>query len=619
MKKLLPLLVLMIACTAAFSQKAATLTREMKELNFKATWQSSQQDEILFGNFSGSAVGNPKAIPVESVIGDTKYDLQSNRMLQGRIYMFPDGSVGAVWTRGITDAAFPDRGTGYNYFDGSEWGPAPTERIESARTGWPAYAPWGPNGEIVVSHDFTSGLYILTRENKGQGDWQESNLGSVSPVVPSWPRIAAGGENNDIIHMIYNSKNAAYDQVTALLYTRSFDGGLSWDPELFFEDLGSNYYSEIGGDSYAIAANGSTVAILIADTWKSDLAILKSTDNGDTWDKTIIWEHPYPFYDWDATITDTFAAVDGSAGIAIDYNGKVHVVFGLCRVLHAEVGNSYNYWPYATGIGYWNEDMPVFSNDVNALLPAEWEYEGSELIDEYNRIGYLLDTDPNSEFKDEFCLYRTIGLLSMPTISIDENNNIFLVYSGVADGYFNATYNYRHIWARGFANGIWGDDIVDLNTDIIHIFDECVFPVVSPTSNEDIHVIYQTDQIPGLALDSDHAWVVNSMYYAALPKDDLLTGMAEPQAVTTNVQVSQNYPNPFRGTTYIDVNMEAAESLSFTVTNTLGQEMINIDKGIARAGMHRFEIDGSQWKNGIYFYTVVTGSQRVTKKMILHR
>jgi len=47
--------------------------------------------------------------------------------------------------------------------------------------------------------------------------------------------------------------------------------------------------------------------------------------------------------------------------------------------------------------------------------------------------------------------------------------------------------------------------------------------------------------------------------------------------------------------------------------------MLNVNKGIVRAGLYRFEIDGSNWENGIYFYTLVTGSQRVTKKMILHR
>jgi hypothetical protein len=618
MKKLL--LIIMVLCTVSmtYSQKAARLTKEMKEFNITLTRQVDISDEILFENNADPGIRQTYRAPVESVIGETKYDLQSNRMLQGRIYQFPDGTIGAAWTRGVTDPSFPDRGTGYNYFDGAEWGPAPTERIESVRTGWPAYAPWGPNGEIVFSHDFTTGLYILKRENKGTGDWEETLFPGATPIIPSWPRVATGGDDNDIIHLIYNSKNAANDQVTALLYARSTDGGETWDPSnLFFEEFGPNYYSEVGGDSYAIAAKGSTVAILISDTWKSDMALLKSTDNGESWEHTIIWEHPYPFYDWDATITDTFASVDGSAGLAIDNNGKVHVVFGLCRVQHAAVGNNYSYWPYAAGIGYWNEDMPTFSNDVNALLPPEWEVEGTELVDEYNRIGYLLDTDPNIEFKDEFFLYRTIGLLSFPGISIDNDNNIFLVYSGVADGYMNATYNYRHIWARGFANNIWGDDIVDLNTDIIHVFDECIFPVVSPTSDDNIHVIYQTDQIPGLALDTDHAWVVNSMYYAALPKEDLLTGIKENKKPGNIESVSQNFPNPFSKMTTVAVNLVASTNLRLAVTNLLGQEIMTIERKDVPAGVQYFEIDATSWDRGVYFYTITAGRSSVTKKMIV--
>ncbi len=78
------------------------------------------------------------------IVGETWYDLQSNSTMANRIYAFEDGTIATTWTRGMDNPpTCPDRGTGYNYFDGTNWGAYPTERIEDQRTGWPNIAPYG--------------------------------------------------------------------------------------------------------------------------------------------------------------------------------------------------------------------------------------------------------------------------------------------------------------------------------------------------------------------------------------------------------------------------------------------------------------------------------------------
>jgi len=140
----------------------------------------------------------------EAQIGNTRYDLQTNSNTQNRIYAFEDGTVGATWTQGLDDPNFADRGTGYNYFDGSAWGDMPTERIEAVRNGWPSYANWGANGEITCSHTGgADGLILSRRENKGTGEWEYSYLqGPDGNPDLLWPRMVTGGENNDVIHVI---------------------------------------------------------------------------------------------------------------------------------------------------------------------------------------------------------------------------------------------------------------------------------------------------------------------------------------------------------------------------------------------------------------------------------
>ncbi|MEY3344241.1 MAG: hypothetical protein RL090_1925, partial [Bacteroidota bacterium] len=92
-------------------------------------------------------VSSNRGSMVETVIGQTTYDLQSNYGSVGnRVYRHGDGTISVVWTKGDQPTTYPDRGTGYNYFDGSAWGAAPTARQEAYRTGWPNIAGIGSGG-----------------------------------------------------------------------------------------------------------------------------------------------------------------------------------------------------------------------------------------------------------------------------------------------------------------------------------------------------------------------------------------------------------------------------------------------------------------------------------------
>lgn len=76
-----------------------------------------------------------KSSAAQVIIGTTTYDLQSNGSIQNRVYK-KNGTVGASWTYSSDLAGtYPDRGTGYNYYDGSTWGSLPSSRIETDRRG----------------------------------------------------------------------------------------------------------------------------------------------------------------------------------------------------------------------------------------------------------------------------------------------------------------------------------------------------------------------------------------------------------------------------------------------------------------------------------------------------
>jgi hypothetical protein len=245
MKKTLLLLIVMCFTFATWAQKTNRIPQP--RLNTVVAHQSNIiSDDIIYpASEINTYVTSERDQDI--VVGTTWYDLQSNSTMAQRIYAYEDGTIGATWTQSL-ESSFTNRGTGYNYFDGSDWGPIPTDYVETMRTGWANYAPYGENGEIICSHDYGAGDLIFSwRENKGSGDWSYFSLdGPAEADFMAWARITTSGENRDIIHVIANlpeANNGTYEGLNgAVVYSRSMDGGQTWDPQnVILEGMGSDY------------------------------------------------------------------------------------------------------------------------------------------------------------------------------------------------------------------------------------------------------------------------------------------------------------------------------------------------------------------------------------------
>jgi hypothetical protein len=610
-----------------FSQQRAIAPKELRDHAVKMMKPTAETM-----NFSNETLPSGKALltPEEEIIGNTRFDLQSNSSSPcSRIVAYDDGTIGAVFCYGLGDAAFTDRGTAYNYFDGNDWGDPPTARIEGGtgnerRTGWPSYSAWGENGEINVAHysgaGSPGGLAIAKRVTKGTGNWELSELHSPELAAEYlWPRMTTTGADHSVIHTIALTMPVANGGIVyqgldgALLYSKSIDGGATWNPQhLLIDGVSSTYYNSISADAYEIKAQGDNVAILYGDSWQ-DLGLLKSTDGGETWTRTLIWECPYPFW-VSGTPTDTFYCADGAHALAFDQTGKVHVVFGINRAV-ADAAGSY-WFPLVDGLAYWNEDRPVFSNSLDALNP--YGDPGTELVDDYSLIGWSQDINNNGtwDILGEVGLYY-VSPSSMPQILIDNNNEIYIVFAGITETYNNGTQDYRHLWSRYSPNGEFWGPFVDLTSDLIHIFDECVFPTIAEGSDDYFHLVYQADNEPGLAVRGDEdPYGDNAIRYMKVLKDEVKVGIKENYAIN-DYDVLQNYPNPATGLTTVNVNIRKATPLTLEVVNMIGQKVLTVDAGTVQPGMNHITFDVSNLTAGVYFYTVKAGEASVSVKMMV--
>ena len=627
MKKLLLLSLVMCFVAVGFSQEKPAVDKKYQLAKYESERINRATDDATnFDNPVSMARSTWAVAPSEVQIGTTQYDLFSNFNVGDRFWVFEDGTMAGVFMLGYEAATFPDRGTGYNYYDGTEWGPEPTLRIEDIKTGWPNITSWGTGGEIGVAHNGVAGLEIIKRATKGTGAWSQMNFLGPAGIEDNitWPRMVCSGDENQYTHMVVCTYGEWQGQATTIVYSRSDDGGETWDPSnVVLEEYGSEYYSEITQDKYVMASNGNIVCILYVDAY-SDLFYVRSDDNGDNWERIVVWEHPVPFYA-SADPLDSCFVPDFSGHMAIDDNGHAHVVFGITRWINDENGSGFfTYNPqWNDGIGYWNDMMDPFSNDYNALAPPDIPYVTSELVEGETYAGHMKDLDGDGEITLAAGLNyptRTYGMCTYPAIHIDGQGRRFIIYSANAEGYEYAggtdPVNYKHIFARAYdGGGGWGE-IVHLTADVSHIFDDCVYPMIGNHSDDQIYYIYQADITPGNALDGNHDYQENRWIAGACPKSDLLTGI-EDDIVIEEGAVTQNFPNPFSTTSSFSVTLDNPSNLTLEISNLMGQRVYQEDLGRMPAGTHPVTIDATNLDAGVYFYTIKIGTNSVTRRMIV--
>jgi hypothetical protein len=547
----------------------------------------------------------------EDLIGTTVYDLQTNSSCENRLYYYPsDNTMGGTWTRGINSPSFSERGTGYNYNDGTGWGSAPSSRIENERCGWPSYAPLGATGEIVVSHTEVSGLKVCTRATKGTGTWTQTVLaGPPGAVDISWPRVITTGPNHMYVHIIALTYQVYQGQNLALLYFRSLDGGQTWDKtNVILPGMGASDYLGFGGDDYAWAEpQGDTLCFAVAGQWV-DGFFMRSYDNGDTWTKTVFFTNSNSLTPT-STPVSPFACLDGSVAIQLDHSGKAHVVVG--RMFASSDGSQRSYYPGTDGLIYWNENMPPLADSL--------------YLDTLDAHGQLLGYVVGNQAGDSIIgfPYYGVGLSSFPQITIDENDYIYVIWSGLTVGNPSPdNLNYRHLWGRGSLNGgqTWAD-MYDFNQGLDYIYKEFVFPSMTKfTPVNDVEVLYQTADQPGSAVKATTIPVPyhdNTIEVRTIQKSLFLpTGISEPGGDAKNTVLSC-FPNPARDLVNVNLSLVHAAKVTVAVANLAGQIVLRSDAGELPKGQNQFTIRLNGLRAGVYFLSVNMNGETNTSKLIV--
>ena len=559
---------------------------------------------------------------MDEPLGTTRYDFQTNASIMNRLINRGDGELTAVWTMGRDDPGFGDRGTGYNRRENGSWGEPPQGRVETVRTGWPSLVETEDGTELIVAHDFGQGTLVTSRRAAGETDWTQSVVPSDVPMGQLWAQMAAG-EGNTVHLIAITSLGSTYEGVEGhLLYYRSPDAGLTWDVQDFIvPGLDSTNYMDFRqSDSYKIAARGNTVAISRFCIWE-DVLVFRSDDNGDTWDRSVIYDFPIDQYVADTGYgpdqvpPDDFApsalaiySGGNSGNIVIDHDSNLHLFFSSLYVTDENLTDGeLQYFPCTNGIAYWNETMG--ENSFRIVAQAV-DADGSGFLD-FDCL------DPNFS-------HRLTSLTTAPNAGVDENNNLFLTYAAVTENYFSPTalpslQHYRHIYATASLDGgeTWSSpiDLIEETVDPVLLpMINADFPTVALDVDDRMHIIYQQDFEPGnIIADLDPAGD-NTIIYLDVDVAQFGVVVSSLEVATPEQQLTLS-PNPANAQTYLTINPSWSNQAVLTIHDNLGRQVF-IDSDL-KGNNNTYVMPTSGLASGVFFVQVIDKKTRYSGRLVV--
>lgn len=133
-----------------------------------------------------------------------------------------------------------------------------------------------------------------------------------------------------------------------------------------------------------------------------------------------------------------------------------------------------------------------------------------------------------------------------------------------------------------------------------------------------------TEVLTGLTPDTEYAlraYGINEagvIYSEELYVSTLMsTSVPAHDDIPKNVQLSQNFPNPFNPTTQIQFELPASARVELTVYDIMGRKIATLESGSLSSGMHTYTFDASELSSGVYLYRLQTNGTTLTKTMTL--
>lgn len=210
------------------------------------------------------------------------------------------------------------------------------------------------------------------------------------------------------------------------------------------------------------------------------------------------------------------------------------------------------------------------------------------------------------------------NVAGQPTLFADTIHQIYVNGRMVDNPVNNPGWTYEWNFADPMANTNAMDSVMRI-TDLEEV-DAKFTKLAYYAGNEgQLHIIF-TEWGIGETLDDDPlftdqvVWYVQDVVVPTMP-----ASVEQVDATPGDFALSQNYPNPFNPSTEITFTLPKAAQVSLRVFNLLGQEVATLVSEYRTAGTHRATFDAQNLPSGMYIYRLESGSQSVSRKMMLSK
>jgi hypothetical protein len=362
-----------------------------------------------------------------------------------------------------------------------------------------------------------------------------------------------------------------------------------------------------------------------------DNIVIKSTDNGTTWDAPRV-VHDFPLDKFGAdTYTYTFEDVghlydpaiypdslailstDETGNLFVDPLGLVHVALPTFFVLDTILDDGlYTYFIGPNlGIIYWNEEMDDDSGIINAYSPD---------LNNNDTLGNDNSVFVGAGYAEAFS--------AVPTFGMDDDGRLYMTYVAHHELYQEEEngQHHRHPFIVASQPGAYAtpDDwsapkeVLDKNLvadSIITSLSEFYFPVMARRVDSYAHIQYEHDYTFGISLRFNpvQAPEENSIEYIDYPV--FIVNATQAPASQLSVALA---PNPARaGSSRLMFELDDAGEARVDLLDVAGAVVRSLPQGRLNAGQHAVNIATNALADGLYFVRVQAGNRIGVRKLVV--
>ncbi len=122
---------------------------------------------------------------------------------------------------------------------------------------------------------------------------------------------------------------------------------------------------------------------------------------------------------------------------------------------------------------------------------------------------------------------------------------------------------------------------------------------------------------PLLWLQVNHIYSSVNRAIAIFPVVDDGTFSIDDENFYRGMKLGQSYPNPTTDFATIEYQLEKQAPISLEICDATGKVVHNENLGDMPAGLHSIKIDAKELAPGIFYYTLFSGNEHITKKMLV--